>query len=117
MKTASVTEVKSRLGVILKATEGGPVVVTRDGRPVAVILGVRDNEDVERLLTAVSPRVRGIVGTSRKQIEEGRGIGAEEFRAGFPESAPRTPKGRPKGRNGTAPAKSRGRNTPTTSRR
>ena len=41
MRIASVAEVKSRFSAFLKASEGEPVVVTRNGRPVAVIVGTR----------------------------------------------------------------------------
>src|SRR5688500_7685712 len=52
MKTASVAEMKSRFGAVLKASETGPVVVTRNGRPVAVIVGVEDKDEAERLVMA-----------------------------------------------------------------
>ena len=35
MKIASVAEVKARLSAYLRASEEGPVVVTRNGKPVA----------------------------------------------------------------------------------
>jgi prevent-host-death family protein len=58
MKTASVAEMKSRFGAVLKASKTGPVVVTRNGRPVAVIVGVEDEDEDERLLMAYSPRLQ-----------------------------------------------------------
>ncbi|HEX9942703.1 MAG TPA: type II toxin-antitoxin system Phd/YefM family antitoxin [Thermoanaerobaculia bacterium] len=79
MKIASVAEVRSRFSAFLKASESGPVVVTRNGRPVAVLVGVQDEEEIERLVTAYSPRLRAILESSRQQIREGRGIGHEEF--------------------------------------
>ncbi len=65
MKVASVAEVKSHFIAFLKATEGGPVVVTRNGRPVAVIVGVQDDDEIERLLMTYSPPVRAILDRSR----------------------------------------------------
>ena len=79
MKIASVAEVKSRFSAFLKASEGGPVVVTRNGRPVAVIVGVRDEEEIERLLMAYSPHLRAILERSRQQFREGQWLGEEEF--------------------------------------
>src|SRR6266545_472157 len=79
MKIASVAEVKSQFSAFLKATEGGPVVVTRKGRPVAVILGVQDEEEVERLLMAYSPQLRAIVERSRQQFRDGEWLTEEEF--------------------------------------
>src|SRR5437667_7027047 len=79
MKIASVAEVKSRLSAFLKASEAGPVVVTRNGRPVAVIVGVQDEDEIERLLMAYSPRLQAILQESRKQIREGDVLSHEDF--------------------------------------
>src|SRR5436853_7054330 len=79
MKIASVAEVKSQFSAFLKASEGGPVVVTRNGRPVAVIVGVQDEDEIERLIMAYSPRLQAILAKSRQQIRDGDVLGHEEF--------------------------------------
>jgi prevent-host-death family protein len=79
MKIASIAEIKSRFSAFLKASECGPVVVTRNGSPVAVIVGVRDEDEIERLLMAYSPRLQAILEKSRKQIREGDVLSHEEF--------------------------------------
>jgi prevent-host-death family protein len=79
MKIASVAEIKSQFSAFLKASAAGPVVVTRNGRPVAVIVGVQDEDEIERLLMAYSPRLQAILEASRKQIREGDVLGHEEF--------------------------------------
>ena len=79
MRTASVAEIQSRLSSFLKDSEAGPIVVTRNGRPVAVILGVQDEDEIERLLMAYSPRLQAIVGASRRQIRAGDVLNHEEF--------------------------------------
>jgi prevent-host-death family protein len=66
MKIASIAEIKSRFSAFLKASEAGPVVVTRNGRAVAVIVGIQDDEEIERLLMAYSPRLQAILEVSRK---------------------------------------------------
>ena len=79
MKIASVAEIKSQFSAFLKASADGPVVVTRNGRPVAVIVGVQDEEEIERLLMAYSPRLQAILEASRKQIREGEVLNHKEF--------------------------------------
>ena len=79
MKIASVAEIKSQFSAFLKASEAGPVVVTRNGRPVAVIVGIQDEDEIERLLMAYSPRLQAILEVSRKQIREGDVLSHEEF--------------------------------------
>jgi prevent-host-death family protein len=79
MMIASVAEVKSQFSAILKATEGGPVVVTRNGRPVAVIVGVQDEDEIERLLMAYSPQLRAILERSRQQFRDWEWLSEDDF--------------------------------------
>ena len=79
MKRASVAEVKSQFSRFLKASEGGPVVVTRNGKPIAVIVGVQDEDEIERLLMAYSPRLQAILEKSRKQVRDGDVLSHEEI--------------------------------------
>lgn len=50
MRTLSATEVKNRFGAVLRevARTGGPILVERDGHPVAVILSARTYEETCR---------------------------------------------------------------------
>jgi prevent-host-death family protein len=96
MKIASVAEVKSQFSAFLRSSADGPVVVTRNGRPVAVLVGVEDEEEIERLLMAYSPRLRAICDLSRQQIAEGKGVSHEEFWDGV--EAPKAVKPRAKGK-------------------
>src|SRR5437588_8928083 len=88
MKIASVAEIKSQFSAFLKASEGGPVVVTRNGRPVAVIVGVRDEDEIERLLMAYSPHLRAILEHSRRQFRDGLSLNEEEFWSQFDQAPP-----------------------------
>ncbi len=79
MRIAPVAEVKARFSAYLRASETGPVVVTRNGRPVAVLLSVEDDEELERLILAYSPRFQTVLRAARQQIREGKGIPHDEF--------------------------------------
>jgi prevent-host-death family protein len=79
MKIASVAEVKAHLSAYLKASATGPVVVTRNGKAAAVLLGVSDDDELERLLLAHSPKLRAILDAADRRIDEGAGIGHDEF--------------------------------------
>ena len=96
MKIASVAEIKSQLSAFLKVSHSGPVVVTRNGRAVAVIVGIQDEDEIERLLMAYSPRLQAILAASRKQIREGDVLGHEEFWAEVEASRPSKPRARKK---------------------
>ena len=79
MKIASVADVKARLSAYLKETEQGPVVVTRNGKAVAVLLAVTDDDELERLVLAHSPKFQALLDKSRRQIDETGGIPHEQF--------------------------------------
>lgn len=79
MKIASVADVKARLSAYLKETEQGPVVVTRNGKAVAVLVAVTDDDELERLVLAHSPKFQALLEKSRRQIEETGGIPHEQF--------------------------------------
>jgi prevent-host-death family protein len=79
MKIASVANVKARLSAYLKESEQGPVVVTRNGKAVAVLLAVTDDDELERLLLGHSPKFQALLDKSRRQIEETGGIPHDRF--------------------------------------
>ena len=79
MKIAPVAEVKAQFSAYLRASVKGPIVVTRHGKPVAVLLSVEDEEELDRLMLAYTPKFRMILDTAREQIREGQGIKHEEF--------------------------------------
>lgn len=79
MKVASVADVKAKLSAFLKESEHGPVVVTRNGKAVAVLLAVSDDDELERLVLAYSPKFQALLDKSRRQIEESGGIPHDQF--------------------------------------
>ena len=79
MKIAPVADIKARFSLYLKESEEGPIIVTRNGKPVAVLLSVNDEEELERLVLAYSPRFQGILRAARQQIRDHKGIEHLDF--------------------------------------
>jgi prevent-host-death family protein len=79
VKVASVADVKAHFSAYLKDTEQGPVVVTRNGKPVAILLAVGDEEELERLVLAHSPHLQTILDAARQRMQSGTGIPHEQF--------------------------------------
>src|SRR6266403_5440328 len=79
MKIASVADVKARLSAYLKESQEGPVIITRNGKAAAVLLAVTDEDELERLVLAHSPKFQALLDKSRRQIEETGGISHEQF--------------------------------------
>jgi len=103
MKTASIAEVKVRLNAYLRSAAKEPVVITRNGKRVGVLLATEDDEEIYRLLLSRSPRFRAIIEASQRQIDEGKGIPHEEFWRRIEEkNAKRIAQEKSKQRNGRA---------------
>jgi prevent-host-death family protein len=79
MKIASVADVKAKFSGYLKASEQGPVVVTKNGRPVAMLLSVTDEDEIERMLLAYSPKFQRVLDIAERQIRKGKGIRHKKF--------------------------------------
>ncbi len=88
MKIAPVAEIKARFSAYLNACQEGPVVVTKNGHAVAVLLCVENDDDLERLLMAHNPRLRRIVQEGLKSIRESGGLTEDELWAGLETDAP-----------------------------
>jgi prevent-host-death family protein len=80
VKIAPLADVKARLSAYLElcATEG-PVIITRNGKPVAVLVAPVDEDDLERLVLARSPRFQALLDRSRRSIEAGKGLPRDAF--------------------------------------
>jgi prevent-host-death family protein len=79
MKIASIADVKAKFSGYVKASEQGPVVVTKNGKPVAVIISIKDEDEIERLVLAHSPKFQNILKIAEQQIREGKGIRHDDF--------------------------------------
>ncbi len=80
MRIAPLADVKARLSAYLDEAEAkGPIVITRNGKAVAVLLAPVDDDDLERLLVARSPRFQSLLSKSRRSIQSGKGLSRNDF--------------------------------------
>ncbi len=79
MRIAPVAEIKARFSAYLKASTEGPVIVTKNGKPIAVILAVEDEDELERLILAYSPKFQKTLQEAEQQIQVGAALSHEEF--------------------------------------
>lgn len=80
MKIAPVADVKARLSAYLEEAGGhGPVVITKNGRAVGVIVAPADDDDLERLLLGRSPRFQRLLAKSRRSVASGHGLSHDAF--------------------------------------
>jgi prevent-host-death family protein len=80
VRIAPLADVKARLSAYLEQCETeGPVVITRNGKAVAVLLAPMNDEDLEGLLLARSPRFQALLAKSRESIQAGKGLSSRDF--------------------------------------
>jgi antitoxin Phd len=97
MKTASAAKVAAQFDDYLQASQEQPVLVTRNGKPVAVLMAVHNKAEAEKL---AARSLRSIFQEAHEQIEHSGGIPHEEFwkQVAQSRSAMRKPGARPQRR-------------------
>jgi prevent-host-death family protein len=76
VKVAPLAEVKTRLSAYLKQAQHDSLLITRHGRPVALVLGV-EGESLEDLLTSADPELWRMIAARRSA---GRTVSARTAR-------------------------------------
>jgi len=80
VKIAPLVDVKARFSSYVDHTRDGPIVVTKNGRPAALLVAVPANdEELERLILAHTPRFRRILEAADRRIRRGEGLAHREF--------------------------------------
>ena len=79
MRIAPVAEIKAQLSAFIKASEESPVVVTKNGKPVAVLIGTSDEDEIERLILAHSKKLRAVLEAAEMRIQATGGIPHDDF--------------------------------------
>jgi prevent-host-death family protein len=80
MKIAPLADVKAKLSSYLEESSiSGPVVITRNGRAVAILITPVDDDDLENLVLSRSPRFQAMLNKSRQSIKAGKGLSREDF--------------------------------------
>ena len=87
MKTMTVFEARNHFARTLEAAKEDVIIVTRNGRPVAAIQGI-DDDDVEDLLLERSERFWTMIARARR----GKSVAIESLRKEV--GRPRSPSGR-----------------------
>lgn len=79
MRTATVADMKARLSDYLKESESSPVVVTRNGKVVAVLVGVADESEAAKLASVRPRKLEAILDAAKRRLNKGAGIPHDEF--------------------------------------
>ncbi len=81
MKIASLAEVKAHLSEFIHWVESSQefVVITKRGKPSAILIPVKSEDDLERALLARSPRFQKMITEAREEYEAGQTLPSDVF--------------------------------------
>ena len=79
MRIAPMSDVKARFSAYLRRCQDGPIIITRNGRPAAVLIAAPDDEELERLVLAHTPRFQQMLEAARERIQETGAIEHDDF--------------------------------------
>ena len=79
MKTATLSQVETRLSAYIRAAQKSPVVITKRGKPVALLTGLNEDDDLDTLVLAHNPRFMQILGDARARVRRTGGIKSADF--------------------------------------
>lgn len=77
MKTVEMDKATKTLAEYARATE--PLVITQEGKPVAVLLPL-ENADLETVSLSTDPRFLALIERSRSRLAQEGGLSSEEVR-------------------------------------
>jgi prevent-host-death family protein len=79
MRTASAAKIAAQFDDYLETSREQPVLITRNGKPIALLLAVQDRADAERLAAGRARPLRSIFAEAHEQIQKGGGIPHDQF--------------------------------------
>ncbi len=80
MKIAPLAEVKDHFSAYVDESRESPIVVTRNGRPVAMLISIEDEDDLDSLLLVHNPRFLQLLEAARERVRVTGGVPLAEFR-------------------------------------
>lgn len=82
MKTIEKSDATRTLAEYADEIEAGPVIVTNQGQPVAVLVSL-DGADLESITLSTNPQFLDLIEQSRARVRTEGGISSEEMRRRF----------------------------------
>jgi prevent-host-death family protein len=79
VKIAPLADVKTHFSRFLDLCRDEPVVVTRSGRPAAILVPILEGDDLERLILSHSPRFRRLIAEADARARSDEGLEHDAF--------------------------------------
>jgi antitoxin (DNA-binding transcriptional repressor) of toxin-antitoxin stability system len=82
VKVVEKAEATRTLADYASEIEGGPVVITDHGRPVAALIAI-ENADLETVSLSTNPQFLNLIERSRSRVDDEGGVSSEEMQRRF----------------------------------
>jgi prevent-host-death family protein len=80
VKIAPIADVKARFSSFVDGCRDQPVMVTKNGRPAAMLVSVpTDPDELERFILAHTPRFRRLLDAAERRVRKGSGLAHDAF--------------------------------------
>ena len=79
MKIAPLAQVKDQFSAYIVASQKSPVIITKNGKPVALLTGLNEDDDLDTLVLAHNPRFMQILEDARTRVCRTGGIKSANF--------------------------------------
>ena len=79
MKIAALATFKDQFSAYVQESQTLPVIITKNGKPVALFTGIRDEDDLDSLLLANNPRFLQILEEARQRTRQTGGVKNKGF--------------------------------------
>ena len=87
MEIVTVAEVEEHFSAYLEESRAAPIVITRNDRPVALLIAIDDEADLDSLLLANNLRFAQLLAEARERVRAGGGIPLATFRKQIEQTA------------------------------
>lgn len=79
MKEISLAEVQDHLSEYIHVAEEEEILITRDGKPAGVLIGLASDDDLFEYELVNNPRFLRRIENARKDLRAGRGVRLEDL--------------------------------------
>lgn len=80
MKIVPLAVVKDHFSSYIDESKESPIVVTRNGRPVAMLISINEEEDLDSILLSHNPRFIQLLEDARQHVRATEGVDLTQFR-------------------------------------
>ena len=83
MKQVAIDEIGSDLSGYLQVAEDESIMITRDGQPVGLLIGIENAENIWEEIMLRSPRFDDEIAQARQSLAAGQGTSIEDLKAQY----------------------------------